>query len=115
VSRKQEHLLALALIMAVAGTAVIGSRFQTFRLFFEWPTGGTWANTIDWLLCLGLAWFSGWWMRDLLGRGLVGWLHRHHAPRLHEVLDEHYRNRLEGDLAAIRAALLALHRRLDGE
>lgn len=88
--RRRDHLLALALVAAVIIGSVIGSRFPTFRLFFGWPDGGTWSNTIAWLESLALAGFAIWYFRDHVGKSLAAWWHHHHGPHVQHQLDAHH-------------------------
>lgn len=68
-----------------------------FRIFFGWPNGGTWANTIA-AVEDGLAFsFVLWYYRDHVGPALVGWFAKHHRPHSeahHEDTRAHTTNEL---------------------
>lgn len=80
--KHRDDLLALALVLAAAVLCYLGSRYPTFRLFFAWPNGGTWSNTLAWLEDGGTALFVLWYFRDHVGKRLAAWWHLHHAPHL---------------------------------
>lgn len=89
---RRDDAIALGTIATVTGLSWLGSRFSTFRLFFAWPSGGTWSNTVaafEWLLIVG---FFGWYLRDSLFPRLTLYLHRHwkpHAEQSHEDTRRH--------------------------
>lgn len=120
--RWRDHFIALGAVAAVAALSAALWQSPTFRLFFGWPNGGTWSNTIAWLEALALAGFASWYLRDHIGRGLVGWLGKHHKPHLQDQLAEHHEQLaqefeqvVDRQMTEVRSALRALHRRLDGE
>ena len=86
--RLKTTALVLGLTAAIA-CALWLSGNPTFRLFFAWPNGGTWSNTIAWLED---AFFGALFMfifRDRVGKRLAAWWHRHTTPHLEAKLAEH--------------------------
>lgn len=69
----RDDIIALVVVTAAVGMGFLGSRFHAFRLFFAWPDGGTWSNTIAWLEDDALALFAVWYFRNHVGRRLAGW------------------------------------------
>lgn len=100
--RLKTTLMVLATVIAIA-CALWLSGNPTFRLFFAWPNGGTWSNTIAWLED---AFFGALFMfifRDHLGRRIARWWTHHSGPHLEErlktQLDEHLNGQLQAKLA----------------
>jgi hypothetical protein len=61
-----------------------------FRLFFAWPGGGTWPNTIAWLEDAAIASAVLWFTRNKAGPRLARWWHSYQAEHLQAMLDEHH-------------------------
>lgn len=123
-TRKHEHLLAMLMCLVVAILSFVGATTSgTFRLFFSWPNGGTWSNTIAWIEDGLVAAFFVWYLRDHVGRGLAAWWHGHQVPHLDARLDsvrEHVSNELLQFEQRIGVRLAAHHDRVvksvrDGE
>lgn len=123
-TRRAERITAVCVAGAATGMVVWSWRSPTFRLFFAWPTGGVWPNFVQAALWVAGAAFLGWFWRDHLGRGLVGWLGRHHAARSGKQLAEHHDRivsnlkgeqiRVNQQLSELRGMVRSLHQRLDG-
>lgn len=117
VKRRHEHALAVLVAVAVAVTGVVGSQFYTFRLFFSWPSGGTWANTVASIEDGALFAFSVWYARDVVGRHLARWWASHHQPH-RAAHTEEIRAHLSSELVSfeerIRSELAAHHDRILG-
>jgi len=90
VTRRHEHLLAALAVACAVAAYVVGEQFYTFRLFFSWPDGGTWSNTIAWIEAILLAAFSTWYLRDHVGRSLAAWWNKHYGPHHQARLDAHH-------------------------
>jgi hypothetical protein len=119
-ARRRDDLAAAALLLAaITGTALLW-RNHAFRSFFSWPYGSVWPNFVQAALWVFGAGFAGWYLRDHVGRGLVGWLGRHHEPLLakhHDQIKDGLKPELRSidlQLAEIRSAVRSLHTRLDG-
>jgi hypothetical protein len=78
VSRKVVIILAADAVFVVL--TVWALRFPTWRLFFGWPTGGTWSNAIEQVAAAALIGSHGWLARDHIGRKLAAWWAKHHGP-----------------------------------
>lgn len=94
--------LILSTLIAIA-CALWLSGNPTFKLFFAWPNGGTWSNTIAWLEDAFFAALFMFVFRDHLGRRMARWWERHHGPhleaKLKTQLDEHLNGQLQVKLA----------------
>lgn len=77
-------MIALVFIILISCVIYLGSRFATFRLFFAWPQGGTWSNTIAWLEDAALGGFFIWYFRDKVGQRLARWWHQHRAEHMND-------------------------------
>jgi hypothetical protein len=84
------NLIFVASVIAVITVVVWLGDNPTFRLFFAWPDGGTWSNTIAWLEDAFVASFFLWFFRDHIGKRLATWWQKHHAPHLQAQLDAHH-------------------------
>lgn len=92
----RDDVVALAIVALVVGLAFFGSRFHAFRVFFAWPDGGTWSNTVAWIEDGLIAVFVTWYFRNNVGRRLARWWNEHridhvagHIQDLHDhVTDE---------------------------
>ncbi len=79
---RREKLLAAVIPAAVAVMVALLWRYPTFRLFFAWPSGGTWSNMIASLEWVGIGAFAVWLFRDKIGPRLAGWWHEHHGEHV---------------------------------
>jgi hypothetical protein len=97
IKSRRDDAIALGTVSVVAAGYALGYRFYTFRLFFGWPNGGTWSNTIaagEWVFLVA---FFGWYMRDRLVPRLAVVVHRHwkpHADQSHDDTRRHVSNEL---------------------
>lgn len=55
----------------------------TLRLFFAWPTGGTWSNVVAAVECGVPAAVAAWVGRHRIGRALARWWRSHHDVHGH--------------------------------
>jgi len=106
VRNRRDHLIAAGVLAAVAVVCALLSSNAVFRIFFGWPDGGTWSNTIA-AIEDGLAFsFCMWYWRDHVGPPLIGWFARHHQPHAdahHQATRDH-----------TASELLSLEQRLTG-
>jgi hypothetical protein len=80
--RYRDDAIALGVVALIGVLSWLGSRYSTFRWFFAWPMGGTWANTLAWLEDDAIALFVAWYFRDHVGRRLTGWWHQHRQGQM---------------------------------
>ncbi len=123
-ARHRDDLVALCLLVVAAALTVAFWHNMTFRSFFAWPSGSVWPNFVQAALWVRGAGFAGWYLRDHVGRSLVGWVNRHHEEYAARRLGEHHDRIVENlkgelllvnrQLAEIRGAVRSLHTRLDG-
>jgi len=123
-ARRRDDFIVLCVLVAAAALTVALWRTTMFRSFFAWPSGSVWPNFVQAALWVGGAGFAGWYIRDHMGRGLVGWVNRHHEEHAARRLEEHHDRIVENlkgelmlvnrQLAEIRGAVRSLHTRLDG-
>jgi len=91
-------------VAAVAGGFALGSRFAVFRVFFAWPNGGTWANTVAAVEDGSLGAFFLWYLRDVLGPSLARWWARH-AGDHHETHHDTTRKHVSDELLSLERRL----------
>jgi len=103
---RRDDLIAFAVVVAVALLSLIGSRFATFRLYFAWPEGGTWSNTIATYEDLGLGAFIVWYFRDHVGTRLLAWWNKHHEKHM-DKRDERMRRHVSQELVSLEQRLRA--------
>lgn len=100
--RTKSLIFLMTACLAIAGGLWL-SENPTFKLFFAWPNGGTWSNTIAWLEDAFFAALFMFIFRDNLGKRIAGWWTRHTSPHLEEKLktqlDEHLNGQLQVKLA----------------
>jgi hypothetical protein len=111
----RDDLVAAAVIALAVIGSIIGSRFYTFRLFFSWPAGGTWSNTLAWLEDAALAFFAVWYFRDHVGKHLAAWWRNHNVKHVDEAAAK-MREHVSGEISAmedrLRAAMLDQHKKI---
>jgi len=101
---RRDDLIALGAVAAVVLLSLLGSRFAAFRLFFAWPNGGTWSNTIaavEWTLLVA---FGIWYLRDHVGTRLLAWWNKHHQPHM-DKRDERMRRHVSQELVSLEQRL----------
>ena len=82
----RDDAIAILVVGIIIALAFAGSRYSWFRLFFAWPGGGTWSNTIAWLEDDAIALFAVWYFRQhLIPRASSLWrtLNKHHTETIH--------------------------------
>lgn len=85
--------MKLKMTAVILGTALVTacvlwlSGNPTFKLFFAWPEGGTWSNTIAWLEDAFFGALFMFFFRDHVGKRLAAWWHRHTTPHLEAKLE----------------------------
>jgi len=119
-ARRRDDLIALCAVLAATALTLVSWHSATFRSFFAWPSGSVWPNFVQAALWVLGAGFTGWYLRDHVGRRLVGWLNRHHEIHAVRRLDSHTDNlkgeliKINQQLSELRGAVRSLHTRLDG-
>ncbi|HUN38422.1 MAG TPA: hypothetical protein VMU95_41055 [Trebonia sp.] len=103
---RRDDLIALTVALVVAALSLLGSRFATFRLYFAWPEGGTWSNTIATYEDLALGGFVVWYFRDSVGKRLLAWWNKHHGPHM-DRRDERMRRHVSTELVSLEQRLMA--------
>jgi hypothetical protein len=87
-------------LATVAGGGYLGSRFATFRYFFAFPSGGTWANTVasvEWTL---IVLFAVWYFRGSLGPRISAWWDSHHGDK-HELRHGDTRKHISDEMVSL--------------
>jgi hypothetical protein len=95
----RDDLIVAIIIIAAAAGCVVGSRYATFRLFFAWPEGGTWSNTLAWLEDAAIAVLVTWYFRDHVGKRLSVWWHHHQETHMNDrdaVMRQHITDEVAG-------------------
>jgi hypothetical protein len=109
--RLKEDLIAAALIATVIILFVFYRHKYTFRLLFDWPTGGTWSSVIAWLESDGIILFLFWYFRERIGARWARWWREHQSPHTDSRIAE-IRAHVTSELSAFEEktqALLAEH------
>jgi hypothetical protein len=86
--RSRRLAIATGVVILAAMIAWLWN-FATFRLFFAWPDGGTWSNTIAWLEDAAISSLVVWAFRNHVGRRLAKWWDELTDPHLQTRLDDH--------------------------
>lgn len=84
----RDDVIVIIVIFVVSGLAFLGSRYHSFRVFFAWPNGGTWSNTIAWLEDDALALFAVWYFRNNVGKRIARWWSQHRAEHMTKHIEE---------------------------
>ena len=109
--RRRDDIIVIVTVITVAVAAIAGSRYAWFRLFFSWPSGGTWSNTIAWLEDDAIALLAIWYFRGHLRPHITAWWHdlnKHHA----EALRNHVSSEIEALEMRLRSEMASHHAKI---
>lgn len=104
---RRDDLIAIGVVGLAAGVYALGDQSSTFRMFFHWPTGGTWSNFVADVISGTIGVFMLWYFRDRIGPLLAAWWGKHQPSQIDGHM-ENVRAHVTSELVSFEGRMRAL-------